>query len=39
MQQVLQNRQRLLDNSMGFTTLDIDHEADAAGIMLVSWVV
>ena len=32
--EILQNRQRLLDDFMGFLTLDIDDESDATGIVL-----
>src|SRR5262245_26844088 len=32
--EILQNRQRLFDNLVGFLTLDIDHESDATSIVL-----
>ena len=32
--EILQDRQRLFDDFVGFLTLDIDHESDATGIVL-----
>ena len=37
--EVLQNRQRLLNDLMGFFTFDMDHEADAAGVVLETRIV
>jgi hypothetical protein len=37
--QVLQHRQRLLDDLMGLLPFDIDNESDAAGIVLKSGII
>ena len=37
--QILENGQRLLDDLAGFFALDIDDEADAAGIVFESGII
>ena len=37
--EILQHRERLLDDLVGLFTFDIDHEADAAGVVLETRIV
>jgi hypothetical protein len=37
--QVLQDRERLLDDAVGSPSLEVDHEADAARVVLVTGIV
>ena len=39
MRQVVEDRQALDDNVMAFPVLDVDHESNAAGIVLVPGVI
>jgi hypothetical protein len=39
MEQVEQDLQPLLDDGVRFPALDVDHEADAAGVVLVARIV
>jgi len=38
-QEVLQHRQRLIDDGMGRAARDVHHESDAAGVVLVRGIV
>jgi hypothetical protein len=37
--EILQDRQRLLDDFVRLLTLDIDDESDATGIVLKPWII